>query len=56
MDDNCAIEFVGDNYRVMTSKRGSKAYRIFKEKGELVTETVEEMTEYMPLEALLKSN
>lgn len=56
MDDNCAIEFVDDSYRVLTTKGGANVYRITKEKGELVTAIVERKTEYTPIEALLKGN
>src|SRR5579864_4882624 len=41
LENNCAIEFIDDRfYRVITSKAYSRAYRVYKTGGEVVTEQI----------------
>jgi dipeptidase E len=54
VENNCAIEFIDDRYRVLSSKKGSRAYRVSKSKGNLTTETIEEKSEYTPIETLFR--
>ena len=52
-DNNAAIEIVGDTYRVITSARGARAYKVFRSKGEVVAERLPTRKAYAPLEHLL---
>ena len=54
-DNNCAIEFIDDKYRVITSQRGANAYKVFKSRGQVVTERVEQKQELTPISALLQN-
>ncbi len=40
MDDNCAIEFIDDTYRVITSNRHAKGYRVVKKEGKVNSERI----------------
>ena len=53
IDNNCAIEFVDDGYRVITSQDDAKCYRVYKSSGNLITEQIEQVDEYRPMIALL---
>jgi len=55
VDDNCALEVVGDSYRVITSKQSAKAYRLFRRRGEVVRERIRERPQFTLLEELLSS-
>lgn len=52
-DNSAAIEIAGDTYRVVTSSRNAKAYRVFKHKGGVVTERLRARKQHAPLEHLL---
>ncbi len=52
MDDNCAIEFIDDTYRVITSNKRAKAYRIFKKSGKVLSEKIPQIKEIMPTHRL----
>ena len=53
-DDNCAIEFINDKYKIITSKKNANAYKIYKKNGELVVKIIEQKRDLTPLAALLK--
>ncbi|MBN1807713.1 MAG: peptidase E [Planctomycetes bacterium] len=53
-DDDAAIETAGDGYRIVTSRRGAKAYRVYGSRGEIVRERLNETKKHLPLEELLK--
>jgi dipeptidase E len=56
IDNNCAIEFIDGTYRVITSKPRAGAYRVYKEKGKVVSKKIEEKTDFSPISELyLKS-
>lgn len=40
IDNDCAIEFVNDSYRVLASKDNSNAYKLYKERAEIVKEVI----------------
>lgn len=40
IDNNCAIEFVEDKFRVITSKPYAKAYKVFRKKGKIILESL----------------
>ena len=52
IDDHCAIEFVDDGYRVITSRPGVGAYRLYKRKGSLITERLDQRRELSPITQL----
>ena len=54
IDSNCAIEFVGDTYRVISSRRGAGAYRVYKKKGKIVSEKILEKKEFSPIVELYR--
>jgi dipeptidase E len=53
MDDNCAIEIIGDEYRFITSKRGVGAHRVYNSRGKVYSKPVEIHSEFRPLQELL---
>src|SRR3989344_476538 len=52
IDNNCAIEFLDNQFRIITSKENAKAYRIFKQNGKLITRNIPPKKELMPLKYL----
>ena len=54
IDNNCAIEVVGDTYRVITSQDGAGAYKLDKKGSELSTVRLEQKEEYAPIAGLLR--
>lgn len=53
IDNNCAIEFVDDKYRVITSQDGAKCYRIYKSGGSVATERIDQVDDLRPLADIL---
>lgn len=53
MDDMCAIEIVGDEYRFITSKPGVGAQRVYNSRGKIHSESVGIHKELRPLDELL---
>ncbi|MEE8362620.1 MAG: peptidase E [Dehalococcoidia bacterium] len=53
IDNNCALEFIDDTYRVITSRDEARAYRVFRRGGEVVTERIEQSEELRPVAELL---
>ncbi len=54
IDNDCAIAFVDDRFRVLSSKKRAGAYRVFKRKGKVVTERILEEQALKPIAMLLK--
>lgn len=54
IDNHCAIEFIGDKYRVITSKKGAGAYKVFKKNKKVTCEVIEQKEELEPIATLLK--
>ena len=52
IDDCCAIEFVDETYRVLSSKPGKKAYRVFKDEGKVKIEEILATRDYQPISNL----
>lgn len=52
LDNQCAIEFIDDKYRVLTSKKGRRAYKVFKKKGEVTLKEIPKKKELMPIKNL----
>ncbi len=40
IENNCAIEFIDNTYRVISSKGNTKAYKIYKQNEEIICETI----------------
>lgn len=53
-DNNAAIEIIGDKYRILTSKSTSKAYKLYKHKGDSVISQLQPQVQYKPISELLK--
>jgi len=56
LDNHCAIEFVNDKYKVLSLKKGRKAFRIFKKDKKMITEEIPQQDKYSPISALYKIN
>ena len=55
MDNDCAIEFIdGKYYRVLTSKQGAGAYKVYKKQGKVVSEKIEQKSTLSPIADLYK--
>ena len=54
IDNHCAIEFIDDGYRVITSKPGAGAYRVYRRGGQIVREVVERRQGLTPTSELLQ--
>jgi len=54
VEDNCAIEILGDKYRVISSTQRAAAYRVFKKRGAVVAEPITKQTALRPLAELFR--
>jgi dipeptidase E len=54
VDNCCAIEFVDNNYRIITSKIDANAYKVYWKKGEFHEEIIEQIKEFVPIDNLLR--
>lgn len=54
IDNNCAIEFIDDKFKVLTSKRGRKAYKVFKKNKKIIIEEIPKKNNYLPISLLYK--
>lgn len=52
IDENCAIEFVGDKFKVITSKNYAKAYKVFKKKGKVISKSIPKIKKLIPTDGL----
>src|SRR5580698_361231 len=53
IDNNCAIEFIdGRFYKVISSRKNSRAYRVYKRGGEVIAEQIRQRKQLMPVESL----
>jgi len=55
IDNNCAIEFIDDKYRIITSNKNGKAFRVFKKKSIVHSERIPQVERLMPTEDLYKT-
>ncbi len=53
IDENCAIEFVNNKYRVLSSKKSAKAYKIFWENSKIISKEIIKTTELQDITSLL---
>lgn len=52
IDNNCAIEFLDDKYKVITSNKSAKAFRVFKENKKIISKRIEQKNELTPITIL----
>lgn len=53
LDNSCAIEFVDDRYRVITSKPGAKAFKVYWKDGKYHEEEIKKRKAFSPMSDLL---
>lgn len=53
VDNCCAIEIVEENYRVISTKSSSKAYRTFCNSGTYLEQAITNESKFIPLSELL---
>lgn len=53
-DDCCALEVVDEQWRIIACRSGAKAYRVYRRRGEVVTEILEPDDTFRPLADLLR--
>ncbi|OGH73442.1 MAG: hypothetical protein A3C90_03800 [Candidatus Magasanikbacteria bacterium RIFCSPHIGHO2_02_FULL_51_14] len=54
IENNCAIEFIDGQYRIITSKPRASAYRVYKKQGEVVSEKIQQKSKLSPIFDLYK--
>lgn len=54
LDDCSALEIVDNKYRIITSKQGARARRVYFRNGKAKYEEIERRSEFMPIEELLE--
>ncbi|MEK7167291.1 MAG: Type 1 glutamine amidotransferase-like domain-containing protein [Patescibacteria group bacterium] len=53
IENNCAIEFIDNKYfKVITSKPHAGAYKVYKKRGEIISEKIEQKAELSPIREL----
>ncbi len=52
LDDNCALEIVDDRYRIISSKKGANAHKVYYSKGKLHYELLDKKKDYASLNEL----
>ncbi len=52
LDNNCAIEFIDGEYKVIRSKDSARAFRVFKSEGDVVVEQIPQEKRLAPVESL----
>ena len=53
LDNDAAIEIVGERFRIITSRDDAAGYKVFKHRGKIVTEILRRNSEFEPLVNLL---
>jgi dipeptidase E len=56
IDNNCAIEFIDDKFKVITSKKSAKAFRVYKKDGKVISKMIEQKNNLMPIATLYRTN
>ncbi len=52
IEDNCAIEFIDNKYRVINSKSNAKSFKVYKHNGHVIEREIEKIETFTPLEHL----
>ena len=54
VEDHCAVIFLGDRFRIISSRRGKKAYKVYWQEGRYCEEPILPGDQFHPIEQLLK--
>lgn len=54
IDNNCAIVFIDDKFRVITSKSYAKAFRVFKKNAKVISKRIPQKYELTPIATLFE--
>ncbi|MCX6825371.1 MAG: Type 1 glutamine amidotransferase-like domain-containing protein [candidate division SR1 bacterium] len=54
IENDCAIQIENNNYRIITSKKGAKAYKIYWKNNQHFKEEIKQNSKYSPIENLLR--
>jgi hypothetical protein len=54
IEENAALEFVGNTYRVLQSQEGARVHRVFREGRQLTVEPVVQTPAFLNIERLLR--
>lgn len=54
LDDNCAIVFIDDSYRVISSKSNANAYKVYKSNNQIITKKITKENNLTPISFLYK--
>ncbi len=54
IDNYCAMEFIDDKFRVITSRSDVGAYKLYKDQQRVVVEQIPQKQEYVPIATLLR--
>lgn len=52
LENNCAIEFVDDRFRVLSSRTPARAYRLYRTQGRVMVERIQQTDRLTPTESL----
>lgn len=52
IDNNCAVAFTDDGFRVLSTRRRARAYALSVERGEVIQRRLPKSTQYTPIESL----
>jgi dipeptidase E len=55
LDENCAIIFIDDGWKVITSTNNANAYRIYKKNGKVISEKLKRTKKFLPTKDLYSS-
>jgi len=55
IDNHCAMEFINNKIIVMRSKKGSNAYKVYKKRGKVIIEEIQQEKELLPIKTLFKN-
>jgi len=56
IDNCCAIEIIDDQYKIICSKKGANAYKVYWNKGKFHEEAIEQDKNFHPLSEILQKN
>ena len=54
IDNHCALEFNDNEFRVITSRPGAGAYKVYKSRGNVTVEPIEQITDLTPVSYLIR--
>ena len=54
IDNHCALEFNDNEFRVITSRPGAGAYKVYKSRGNVTVEPIEQITDFTPVSYLIR--